>query len=81
MTAAGEVLRGIRYGAQMLRKSSGFTAVAVLTLALGVGASTAVFSLVDAVLLKPLPFPHAERIMFLWRLVAPGKNLGYDKWP
>lgn len=71
----------IRFAFRMLRKSPGFTAVAILTLALGIGASTAVFSLVDAVLLKPLPFPHAERIIFPWRLPKKGVNLGFDVYP
>ena len=53
----------IRFGLRMLLKNKSFTLVAIAALSLGIGASTAIFSLVDAVLLRPLPYPNAERIV------------------
>ncbi|HEX8720563.1 MAG TPA: ABC transporter permease [Pyrinomonadaceae bacterium] len=69
----------VRYGARMLRKRPGFSAVAVLTLALGIGANTAIFSVVNGLLLRPLPYADSERLAIIWTH-SPGANVAQD-WP
>ena len=60
------IFRDLRYALRMLRKNPGFTAVAILTIALGIGVNTAVFSVVNAALVKSLPYPNADRLVHLW---------------
>src|SRR6267143_2993416 len=70
-------IRDIRFGVRSLLRRRGFTSIAVLTLALGVGACTAIFSVVDGVLLRSLPYPDAERIVQLREVNSAGLQIAF----
>jgi putative ABC transport system permease protein len=71
-------LKDVSFAARSLRKNPAFAATALLTLALGIGVSTAIFSVVNAVLLRPLPYPHADRLVIVWGEM---RNRHVPNWP
>ena len=71
------IFTDIRYGLRILLKQPGFTLVAVITLALGIGANTAIFSLVNSILLRPLPFREPDRLV---RMLQASPKLGLSSW-
>jgi putative ABC transport system permease protein len=72
------LLQDIRFGWRLLRRTPGFTVAAVLALALGVGATTAIFTVLDRVVLRPLPYPAADRLVMVWD-TNPGKALTHER--
>ena len=72
----GTLLQDVRYGLRNLARNPGFTLVAMLTLALGIGANTTIFSVINNTLLKPLPFPDADRLVLVWETFGKGP----DNW-
>jgi putative ABC transport system permease protein len=68
------ILQHIRFTLRQLRKNPAFTAVAAITLALGIGANTAIFSVIYASLLAPMPYPDADRLVMVWSKIAQGRN-------
>jgi predicted permease len=73
------LIQDLRYGLRMLAKKPSFTIVAIITLALGIGANTAIFSVVNGLLLRPLPYRDSERLAIIWTH-SPGANVDQD-WP
>jgi putative ABC transport system permease protein len=80
-----EIYQDLKYSARMLRKNPGFAAVVVITLALGIGANTAIFSFVNAVILNPLPLPDSDRLVVINETTNQGREmsvslLNFNDW-
>src|SRR5687768_7296072 len=75
------MLNDFRFSVRSLRRRPGFAAAVVLTLALGIGTSSAVFSLLDAALIKPLPFENPSRLVMLWGVFGPQRDIRGASFP